>query len=239
MPSKPRAKALARHLALAAMLALATVAQAQEAVSRQLAPGFTARPAGSRLLVLPPDMELFSISAGGVSEPRADWTEAAQQNFRQALAGQGQRLGEQVDALSPAQLEQFGQVLALQRAVADAIWLHHNGSLKLPTKDGRLDWSLGGAVRPLKEATGADYALFTWMRDSYASGERKATMVAMALLGALTLGGQQVGYATLVDLNTGRVVWHNELDRMAGDLREPAPATETVEALLKGFPGLQ
>jgi hypothetical protein len=94
-------------------------------------------------------------------------------------------------------------------------------------------------VRPLREATGADYALFTWIRDSYASGQRKATMLALALLGAISVGGEQVGYASLVDLRSGRVVWFKRLDRMSGDLREPATAKETVETLLKGFPGLQ
>jgi hypothetical protein len=111
--------------------------------------------------------------------------------------------------------------------------------MKLATKHDRLEWSLGDAVRPLKERTGADYALFTWIRDSYASSERKAAMVVMALLGAISLGGEQVGYASLVDLNTGRVVWFNQLNRMSGDLREPEAAVETVESLLKGFPALQ
>ena len=64
-------------------------------------------------------------------------------------------------------------------------------------------------------------------------------MVALALLGAISLGGEQVGYASLVDLNTGRVVWFNKLDRLWGDLREPEAAVETVDALLKGFPGFQ
>jgi hypothetical protein len=226
-----------RPLLLAALLAAASV-QAQEAASRQLAPGFTARPAASRLLVLPADMELFSISAGGVVEPRADWTEAAQKHFTQALAGQRNKLGANVSDMTPAQADDFHEIVALHRAVADAISLHHD-DLRLPTKGKRLDWSLGDAVRPLKERTGADYALFTWMRDSYTSTERKAVLLGMALLGAIPLGGEQVGYASLVDLNTGRVVWFNELNRLWGDLREPQSAAETVDALLKGFPPLQ
>ena len=72
-----------------------------------------------------------------------------------------------------------------------------------------------------------------------ASNERKVAMLALALLGAISLGGEQVGYASLVDLNTGRIVWFNQLNRMSGDLREPGPAVETVDALLKGFPGMQ
>lgn len=224
---------------LLALLLAAAAAQAQEAASRHLAPGFTARPAASKLVVLPADMELFSISAGGVVEPRADWTDSAQKHFATALAAQRKRLGANTSDLPPAQADEFAEIVALHRAVADAITLHHGKGLKLPTKSDRLDWSLGEAVRPLKERTGADYALFTWIRDSYASSERKLAMVAMALMGGILVGGEQVGYASLVDLNTGRVVWFNEVGRMWGDLREAEPANETVEALLKGFPGLQ
>jgi len=218
----------------------ASAAADRKEPSRHLAPGFSKRMADSRLLVLPADMELFSISAGGVVEPREDWTEAAQQNFSIGLAAQRERLGAKVTELDAAQAEEFADVTALHRAVAEAIRLHHRGGwMELPTKGRALDWSLGDAVRPLKEKTGADYALFTWVRDSYASGERKMAMLALAALGALSLGGEQVGYASLVDLNTGRIVWFNALSRMSGDLREPKPAVETVEALLKGFPALE
>jgi hypothetical protein len=61
-------------------------------------------------------------------------------------------------------------------------------------------------------------------------------MVALAILGVGITGGIQIGYASLVDLKSGRVVWFNNLVRMSGDLREPKPAQETVEALLSGFP---
>ncbi|MGE4240367.1 hypothetical protein [Ramlibacter sp.] len=216
-------------------------AHAEEESSRHLAPGFTARPAQSRLLILPPEMELFSISAGGIEEPRADWTEAAQKHFRAALDARRQELGANIVDIDERQLDDFGQVLALHRNVAESVFYHHTGfGPKLPTKDGKLLWTLGrDAVRPLKERTGADYALFTWIRDSYASNERKATIVAMALLGSIMLGGEQVGYASLVDLNDGRVVWFNDLRRLSGDLREAEPATETVKALLEKFPPLK
>ena len=235
MPTPSR---IARFLLLAGLLAAASV-QAQEP-SRHLAPGFTARAAESRLVVLPADMELFSISAGGVVEPRADWTEAAQKHFAAALDKQRPRLGTNYSQMKAADADDFADVTTLHRAVADAISLHHRGGwMELSTKGRALDWSLGEAVKPLKAKTGADYALFTWMRDSYASNERKAAMLAMALLGAISTGGEQVGYASLVDLNTGRIVWFNQLNRMSGDLRDAKPAEETVEALLKNFPALK
>ena len=231
---------LFRSTPVLALALLALAAGAQEPDLRHLAPGFHARPATSRLLIMPAEMELFSISAGGVEEPKADWTEAAQRNFRAALAQRREQLGSNTVEIGEADVDEFAELHALHRAVAEAVVMHHSRrSKKLPTKNDRLDWSLGDAVRPLKARTGADYALFTWIRDSYASGERKATMLALALLGAISIGGTQAGYASLVDLNTGRIVWFNDVDRWSGDLREPSAALETVDTLLKGFPALQ
>jgi len=224
---------------LAATLLLAGAAWADDA-SKHLAPGFSARPAGSKLVIVPADMELYSISAGGVVEPRADWTESAQKNFLTALDGEQKLLGPGFIKLDAAAADDLFDVLALERAVASAIAMHHrNGDMQLQTKGQRLDWSMGDAVKPLAERTGADYALFTWVRHSYASSERKAAMLALALIGAISIGGEQEAHATLVDLHTGRIVWFNQIDRMSGDLREPKPAKETVEALLKDFPELK
>jgi hypothetical protein len=61
----------------------------------------------------------------------------------------------------------------------------------------------------------------------------------MAVLGVGLTGGTQIAYASLVDLNTGRIVWFNHLLRASGDLRESDPALETLDALLKGFPPAQ
>jgi hypothetical protein len=89
----------------------------------------------------------------------------------------------------------------------------------------------------LRKVTGADYALFTYIRDSYASGGRKALRIAgLLLLGGDVGGGTQVGVTTLVDLRTGQVVWFNYLARQTGDLRDEAGARKTVEDMLRGLP---
>ena len=88
----------------------------------------------------------------------------------------------------------------------------------------------------LREATGADYALFTYVRDSYSSGGRVAMrVIGFLLLGGDVGGGYQIGLASLVDLRTGQVVWHNLLVDQTGDLRDEAGARETTEDLLKGL----
>jgi hypothetical protein len=195
----------------------------------------------AQVVLMPTDIELFSISAGGVTEPRADWTEAATRHFKAALQARKSRLGIRTRELSEKDADDLEDINALHGAVARAIAMHHFGPgfMNLPTKEGRLDWSMGEAVAPVKQLTGADYALFTWVRDSYASAERVATMVALALIGVGVTGGFQTGYASLVDLNSGRVVWFNQVFRAAGDLRQAAAAEETLDTLLKNFPSVQ
>ena len=229
------ARATLRVLPVLLLLGAAPWVHAQG--SKNLAPGFTERPAASRLLVLPVDMELYSISAGGIPEPKADWTESAVKNFRTGLDARKKLLGANIVQLEEKDLDELAEINALHGAVAQAVFLHHRlGVAKLPTKAGLLDWSMGDSVKLLKDKTGADYALFTWIRDSYASPERKAAVVVMAILGVGIAGGAQIGYASLVDLNNGRIVWFNDLRRAHGDLRETESAKETVETLLKGFP---
>ena len=204
----------------------------------RLAPGFTALPKGATVAVLPTDIELFSISAGGVLEPRADWTEAAARNFRSAVLARQKSLGLVPREISEKEFEPFVEIGALHRAVANAIGMHHVSSivLNLPTKEKRLDWSLGASVQAIRQATGADYALFSWVRDSYVSDERKALMVGLALFGMGFGGGMQVAYASLVDLQTGRIVWFGDLYRASGDLRAEDRAGETLDSLFKEFP---
>lgn len=223
------------------LLATLLVAMQVRADSKNLAPGFANLPKGSVLTVMQPDVELFSISAGGIPEPKADWTEAAVKHVQKSIDDRMTGQGLSIRDLSESDVDELAEVNALHAAVARSIALHHMmaGNFALPTKNGKLDWSLGDAVAPLREKAGSDYALFVWMRDTYASAERKVAMFALALLGIGVPGGFQVGYASLVDLRTGQVLWFNQLVRGTGDLREEEPAKETISALLKDFPGSQ
>lgn len=209
------------------------------AQSKNLAQGFSALPKGAKLAIMPIDIELFSISGGGVLEPKADWTESAAKHFKTALLQSKRWQDLTLLEVSEAAAEELSEINSLHAAVARAIGMHHFGTLPLPTKNGQLDWSMSEAVRLVKQVTGADYAVFSWVRDSYASPERQAAMAAIAILSlgrALPRGGTQLGYASLVDLGTGQVLWFNQLARASGDLREAAPASETVETLLNSFP---
>jgi hypothetical protein len=49
-------------------------------------------------------------------------------------------------------------------------------------------------------------------------------------------GGFQSGFASLVDLRTGKIVWFNRVLSVDGDLRNPDDARDTVGELLQGLP---
>jgi hypothetical protein len=232
--ARASSRAIAWLLAAAMLLAAPALAQ-----SRNLAPGFTALPAGAKMVLMPVDVELFSLTAGGLPEPKADWTADAQRFMNQALKGKLARSAITLDTLDEKAADDFAEQVGLHAAVAQSINLHHaiGGSWALPSKNGLLDWSFDTAMQPLQQKTGARYGLFVWVRDSYASAERKAAMVMLALLGVGITGGVQVGYASLVDLQTGQVLWFNRLARGSGDLREEKSAVESIDALLDGFPG--
>lgn len=193
------------------------------------------------VLLMPIDIELSSLTAGGVEEPRADWTQAANKLVTDAirieLGGTNDKMIEYVEPEDPASLELHSQLNKLHGVVGTNILLQSVlPAYTPPTKQGTFDWSMGEEVASLRDASGADYGLFVYIRDSYATAGRKALIVTSALLGVSVQGGTQVGFATLVDLDTGNVVWFNRIISNTGDLRTADPAHDAVSQLMDDIP---
>jgi hypothetical protein len=195
-----------------------------------------------RILLMPLNVELSELSAAGLPEVKADWTDAANKFMIAALRDENTKrnvhMVEFDEDKAPAdKRDDIQQLNKLHGVVGRSIMIHqYIQQLALPTKDGKFDWSLGPNARTLKDVYGADYALFVYVRDSYSSAGRAAVIVLGALLGVGIPGGAQVGFASLVDLETGNVVWFNRLARPAGDLRTAPAAQETVQTLIAGLP---
>lgn len=196
-----------------------------------------------RIVLLAPDVELSLLNAGGITEPNAAWTRDAKRLIASTLEARFRGINATLvrgsaDALEAANDPRETQLVKLHGAVGNSILLHQYGDiLQLPTKKGKFEWGLGPDTAYLKDKYGADYALFIFIRDSYASGGRVAAIMVAAVLGVGLQGGVQVGFASLVDLRSGDIVWFNRLARGVGDLRTPKGAKETVDVLLKDFPG--
>lgn len=205
-----------------------------------------------RLLVLRPDVSVGSITTGGMVEPRADWTDQARASIVQALKAQQSARGgnitivEHRNGVAGVSEQELADLERLNAAVDQSIVNHKYLGDYLPTKRGKgLEWTLGADAVKLGQKTGYDYALFLHAEDEVASRGR----VALGFLGlagcfigfcAPNVGGQQqLDYASLVDLRTGKVVWFNVVTAGSeipgikfGDLRSPEGAAQMIDRLL-------
>lgn len=132
---------------------------------------------------------------------------------------------------------------ALHEAVVGAVLAHKYGlgAGKLPTKKEAFEYTLGPGTSALGEVAGANYGLFVMTNDQFASAGRKAMQVAGALgciIGACMIvsGGTHVAYVSLVELQTGNIVWFNLQRGSEGDVREMDGAKEMVATILSGMP---
>src|SRR5690349_13453586 len=229
-------------------LALSACVQTRQYADVQFTP-----PEGDyKLLVLRPDVTVGSLTTGGMTEPRADWTEQARTNIIAALKAQQASRGgkltiiEHRNELPEVSTQELADVERLNFVVDESIVQHKYLGDYLPTKYKRgLDWTLGADAVKLGQKTGYDYALFLHAEDQVASTGR----IALGVLGlagcfvgfcAPNVGGSnQLDYASLVDLKTGEVVWFNVVSAGSqvpgikfGDLRTPAGAAQMVDRLL-------
>ena len=234
-------------IALAASVALSGCVQSRQYADVQFTP-----PQGDyRLLVMRPDVTVNSLTTGGMSEPRADWTEQARGNIVNALrAEQGDRGGRVLvmarrNELPNISAEEIADLERLHFAVGNSIALHKYSGAALPTKRGKgLEYTLGGDAVALGRKSGYDYALFLYAQDNIASTGRVALQVlgvAGCFIGfcAPSGGSNQFAYASLVDLRTGEVVWFNVLSTGSqlpgvkfGDIRTQEGASQMVERLI-------
>ena len=190
-----------------------------------------------KVALIEPDVVLGELQAAGMFEPRADWTKAGRENVRNETTKLFDARGVKLVMLDPATERRDIQLVKLHGVVGRAVLLHlFIPGNELPTKGKALDWSLGPGTQGMRSKLGADYGLFIYVRDSYTTAGRALMMLGAAILGVGITGGQQVAFASLVDLNTGNVVWFNVLQSSAGDLRTPAESQKVISALLKDAP---
>lgn len=219
----------------------ATPALAQEKTGNK--PGFVLAPGTARIVLMRPSIKAGAQSTGGMFEPNADWTQQARENIGRALAkaqgGLGNAVIDYVEPVGadPAQIAEYQELFAtVAGSVIEYQFFRGN---RLPTKKRKdqFDWGLGPDVGKLPGLEGADYALFITTEDHFGSTGRKILQLFAAVARIPVKAGEHKGYAGLVDLKTGELVWLNADLAMGGDVREVDGAEKRVSQLLEGFPG--
>lgn len=199
--------------------------------------------AGTPILIAVPETSMVLLTTGG-AQPKQEWNQDATKNLGTALTNAIKARGYTPETVDPAAYDGSRdlQILKLNDTVTAAI--QSNAYLPMPTKTS-FDWTLGeGAaeLRPESDTTPAAYILFVHASGNYSSGGRVAMGILLAAAGSsaggqLMAGGSQTLSGTLVDLNTGKIVWYKQVAFGAGtDLRTEAGDTAGVDALLKALP---
>lgn len=231
-----------RLLAVAISLMLAHPVSAQERLA--VREGFSLPGDGSaRILLMRTSIQVGAQSTAGLFEPNADWTEQARANSTAALtaaqAAFGYRLVELPEPIG-AEAARLAEYRALFSLVAEAVVTYQffRGN-RLPTKkrEGSFNWTLGAGIGDMPGAASADYALFVETKDHYGLIGRKALqLMAAGMFWIPVRSDLHKGFAELVDLKTGNLVWLNADREMGGDVRTIEEAQKRVAQLLEGFP---
>ena len=194
--------------------------------------------------LLPPDIKIYELTAGGVTELRDEWSaagrEAVVQGLTEAFTARG-------IALKPLVMDKDTQrsvddVSVLYRAVSSSIIEHTYKPHPFTAKLERFDYSVG-SLDALLGRSQADAAVIVYGVDEISTNGRKALRGVGLVLGAVT--GQPVLSSGMTALNialvdrSGAVLWYKIAGDSGGfDLRDAGSAKAFVQRLVSDFPAV-
>ena len=192
-----------------------------------------------KILLMPIDIEICELTLAGMCEPNAVWTKNSEENiiisFKEVLNRRNAvlkkyNINEKNDNII--------QLIKLHTQIGQEIINNEYGPFELPTKK-EFNWTIGKKVKLLKNKYKSDYAIFIFFRDQYSSTERVIYNIVTAVLfpGFIPIGGSQLAFGSLVNLNNGEITWFNGYYRSFGDVRDLENARDTVNKLFEEFPG--
>jgi hypothetical protein len=204
----------------------------------------TRAPALQQVAIAPVDGELAELTAGGMLEPREEWTAAAVKNITDALAAEtGYKPALSLPGAATMEVRtELEDVQALLRAITLNRMSQVVPGRGIPfpaATEAALTYNTGPLPEHVKNLQ-SDAVLFVFIRDSFASAGRKG-LLALSFVGAALTGvavvpamGSTAMSAALVDRD-GTVLWFNH--SLGGhDPRTPEGARTLVKDLLKGLP---
>jgi hypothetical protein len=203
--------------------------------------------------LLPSEVKVYQIDAGGVREEIEEWSSQARDNiiaaFESELPIQTGMVVKVVREESLPDKALLADCRALFNTVVSTILLHTYNPRNQPyifeEKLNNFDYSLGNDLTRL--AKEGDALFLVSATDHIWTAGRRTLQAAGIVVGigagAATgslkiprLGGSTTVYAALVDRDTGDILWFNHATFAIGDLREPKIATRMIRELFKELP---
>jgi hypothetical protein len=240
---------LRRDFALSALVAAPGVFADREAHA-QTADVAIAGP----LVIIGPDIRLYARTASGDLEIREDWSGPARDHVRNALeerfraSARSCQFADQTAAMEG----RSGQVLRLHAIVSAAALNAQRHDERRAGASSR--WTVGVGAREIADTYGADHALIVEGAGAYASAARNVMArvsdvqglasaaagniysAARLVLRGFRQDGKSYIRASLVELESGDIVWIREVDADDDDPRTSKGAKRLVDALLEHAP---
>lgn len=194
-----------------------------------------------KILLLPPQMFVAELSAGGVIQKQDDWTREANENLLAAaethLRENGRFEPLRMPMLENEDAEKVESHIGLYDRVSFAIYIYGRGlDSGWQHKKTEWDYTLGNGLAFLREKTGADTALIFTGADIISTSGRKAAFAVGLMLGIAIPIGQSFISVGLADLKTGEIRWMSYDQSMTLDSRDPAAVQELVRDFFISYP---
>ncbi len=201
-----------------------------------------------KVMILPVNIEVVEVTAGGVEEKVPEWSQEASRNVFKALSMAIKKQQAMREATAPkfsgATAGNVDEHLALYKLVVNTA--SRNGGDSWGHKIRRFDYSIGPGLRTVADQTGADAAIMVYGRDVVSTAGRKARAIVgnIPIVNIFTGPAPELGHSYIhvgmVDLRTGDLLWMNSNYRTdSTNLRDPEDAAKMVNAIFEWYPGIE
>jgi len=238
---------------LGALAVLAGCAAAPNVSLHESIAGKTGQRMPRKMLLLPADIRVYEMSAGGVAE-KVDWTinasNHATKSVREIAGSKGLFELKEVPALTEAEKQVLGQHLALYELVAASADFAKSGPFAAWQERAKnFDYTLGPGLSELAERTELDAAVIVIGSDFIPGiGRKTGSIVAGTLMSVMMLPvgivvalGGMVGdsYVSVgvLDLRSGNLLWFAASRGLTDDLRQEQQVRAVLDKLFTGYPG--
>jgi hypothetical protein len=195
-------------------------------------------PEPPRLGLIRPSINIYKVSAGGVSEKVEAWCDTACENIRAAVEETFEgnikiipiNQFEPTSALDVEMLELQALYDTVTMTISNT-WL---GQFAFPKEYRKFDYSLGDAG-DLFDSLEVDALIFVTGSDQIKTGGRKTMEFVSFLAGVVYFKSAYLDVGLVG--RSGKLLWYKLMGSLPKtDLREPEGAKAYVDAAFKGFP---
>lgn len=198
-----------------------------------------------KLVILPVNVEVLEVTAGGVKEEVPDWSAKASENIYKSLSALIKKNASLVQVKTPRLSKKKSAVVDEHMALYKLV-VNTASKIGWDHKNRRFDYSIGPGLKALRKKTGADAAVMVYGRDHASTAGRvtKAVLGNIPIVNWFTgppprLGDSYV-HVGVVDLRTGDLLWMNsEYRDDTSNLRDFEDADDFITTIFDWYPGIE